>query len=379
MNQNIIKTIISNYPFNEDYSYIDYYAINSGHINDTFVVNFVDKTGANHSYLLQKINVNVFKNPTQLMDNILGVTDFLCEKIAQQGGDTNRECLNVIKTKKGEPYFYCKEYGYWRCYNFISDSYAIDSISSPEVFMSAAKAFGKFQNMLSDFPIETLYETIPNFHNTLSRYNDFLKAVELNLSGRLDTCLPEVEFAKMRKDDASVLVNLLEKGKLPLRVTHNDTKLNNVMFDKATHESICVVDLDTVMPGLSLYDFGDSIRFGASTAAEDEKDISKVSLDLQLFELYVKGYLSEAGSSLTETEIDYLPFSAKLMTYECGMRFLTDYLNGDTYFRVHYKEHNLIRCRTQFALVADIEKKFDEMKSIVEAEKSKIKLNIQSK
>jgi thiamine kinase-like enzyme len=368
-----IKTIISNYPFNENYDYIGHYAIDSGHINDTFVVEFEDKLGEIHSYLLQKINTNVFKNPVQLMENILGVTDFLCKKIAQQDGDTNRECLNVIRTKNGEPFFYCEKYGHWRCYNYISNSYAIDFISAPEVFMNAAKAFGKFQNMLADFPIETLYDTIPNFHNTLSRYNDFIKAVELNLSGRLDTCLPEVEFAKARKDDAGVLVNLLEKGRLPLRVTHNDTKLNNVMFDKATHESICVVDLDTVMPGLSLYDFGDSIRFGANTAAEDEKDLSKVSLDLKLFEFYVRGYLSEAGSSLTEREINYLPFSAKLMTYECGMRFLTDYLNGDTYFRVHYPEHNLIRCRTQFALVADIEEKFDEMKAIVAAEKARIK------
>lgn len=369
----LIKTIIAKYPFNENYNYIGYYAIDSGHINDTFVIEFEDKLGVIHSYLLQKININVFKNPIQLMENILGVTDFLCKKVSQQGGDAERECLYIIKTKNDEPFIYCEEDGYWRCYNYISDSYTIDSISSPEVFMSAAKAFGKFQNMLADYPIETLYDTIPNFHNTLSRYNDFLTAVDQNLSGRLDTCLPEVEFVKQRKDDAGVLVKLLEKGKLPLRVTHNDTKLNNVMFDKDTKESICIVDLDTVMPGLSLYDFGDSIRFGANTAAEDEKDISKVSLDLQLFEFYVRGYLSEAGTSLTEREINYLPFSAKLMTYECGMRFLTDYLNGDTYFRVHYPEHNLIRCRTQFALVADIEKKFDKMKAIVEAEKAKIK------
>lgn len=365
-----IKSIISNFPFEGEF--IGFYPVDSGHINDTFIIEFENKFGEISSFLLQKINVNVFKNPVQLMDNILGVTNFLQKKIKACGGDAERECLTVIRTKNGGSFFCDGELGYWRCYNYISDSYAIDSISSPEVFMKAAKAFGKFQNMLADYPIDTLYDTIPNFHNTLSRYADFINAAEQNLSGRLHTCLPEVAFAKEREKDAGVLVNLLAKGKLPLRVTHNDTKLNNVMFDKTTGESICVVDLDTVMPGLSLYDFGDSIRYGANTAAEDERDVSKVSLDLELFEFYVRGYLSQAGDSLTEREINYLPFSAKLMTYECGMRFLTDYINGDTYFRVHYPDHNLVRCRTQFALVADIEKKFDEMKEIVERARKKL-------
>lgn len=367
-----IKFILSHFPFKGEF--VGFRPVDSGHINDTFVVDFKDNSGKKDSFLLQKINVNVFKNPVQLMENILGVTDFLKKKISECGGDTDRECLTVIKTNDQKPFFYSDELGYWRCYNYISDSYAIDSISSPEVFMNAAKAFGKFQNILADYPIDTLYETIPNFHNTRSRYADFIKAVEQNLSGRLNTCLPELEFAKAREEDASVLVNLLEKGKLPLRVTHNDTKLNNVMFDKATDESICIVDLDTVMPGLSLYDFGDSIRYGANTASEDERDLSKVSLDLELFEVYVKGYLSEAGASLTETEINYLPFSAKLMTYECGIRFLTDYINGDTYFRVHYPEHNLVRCRTQFTLVSDIEKKYDTMQKIVEKTKKDLKI-----
>ncbi|HOD02759.1 MAG: N-acetylhexosamine 1-kinase [Firmicutes bacterium ADurb.Bin300] len=366
-----IKSIIVNFPFEGEF--IDYYPVNNGHINDTFVIEFENKFGEINSFLLQKINVSVFKNPDELMKNILGVTDFLKKKIIKSGGDPDRECLTVIKTKDGQPFFYDERFGHWRCYNYISDSYSIDFISSPEVFMNAAKAFGKFQKMLSDYPIDTLYDTIPNFHNTSSRYADFINAVEQNLSGRLDTCLPEVEFAKARKADADVLVNLLNKGKLPLRVTHNDTKLNNVMFDKASGESICIVDLDTVMPGLSLYDFGDSIRFGANTAAEDERDLSKVSLDLELFELYVRGYLSQAGDSLTEREINYLPFSAKLMTYECGMRFLTDYINGDKYFRVHFPDHNLVRCRTQFALVADIEQKLEKMKRIIENAKSKKK------
>ncbi len=366
-----IKSIIANFPFEGEF--IGFYPVNNGHINDTFVIEIENKFGQINSFLLQKINVSVFKNPVELMKNILGVTDFLKKKIEKSAGDPDRECLTVIKTKDGQPFYYDERLGHWRCYNYISESYSIDFISSPEVFMEAGKAFGKFQKMLSDYPIDTLYDTIPNFHNTSSRYADFINAVEQNLSGRLSTCLPEVEFAKARRSDADILINLLNKGKLPLRVTHNDTKLNNIMFDKASGESVCIVDLDTVMPGLSLYDFGDSIRFGANTSAEDERDLSKVSLDLELFEFYVKGYLSQAGDSITEREINYLPFSAKLMTYECGMRFLTDYINGDKYFRVHFPDHNLVRCRTQFALVADIEKKLDEMKRIVDNYKPKKK------
>ena len=193
-----------------------------------------------------------------------------------------------------------------------------------------------------------------------------MAAVEKNAAGRLDSVKDEVQFAKDREKDTHVVVDLINEGKLPMRVTHNDTKLNNVMFDNQTDKGICVIDLDTVMPGSSLYDFGDSIRFGANHAAEDEKDLSLVYLDLNLFEQYCRGYLESAGKSLTKTEIEYLPFSAKLMTFECGMRFLGDYLNGDTYFKTAYPEHNLDRCHTQFALVADIEKKFDEMKAIVE-------------
>ncbi len=366
-----IREIVSHYPFTDEC--IGFYPINNGHINDTYVIEFENRFAEIYAYLIQKINVNVFKNPAQLMENIVGVTDFLKKKVEEAGGDANRECLNVIKTIDGGSYMYTPELGYWRCYNYITDSYAVDAISSPEVFMRAARAFGKFQNMLNDYPIHTLHDTIPNFHNTRSRYSDFVAAVEQNASGRLSNALPEVEFVKARKDDAPVLVELLERGKLPLRVTHNDTKLNNVMFDEASGESICVVDLDTVMPGLSLYDFGDSIRFGANTAAEDETDLSKVSLELELFRYYVRGYLLEAGSSLTEREIHYLPFSAKLMTYECGMRFLGDYINGDVYFKVHFPEHNLIRSRTQFALVADIERKFDQMKQIVEEESARLR------
>ena len=366
-----LEEIIKN--FNIDGEYIGYYLSNDGHINNTFVLEFDDGLGKIKSYLLQLINTNVFKNPDELMENIVGVTEHLRKIVVDNGGDPERECLNVYFTSDGKPYYRDADGNCWRCYNFITGAHSCQSIDDPETFANAARAFGKFQCLLADYPSETLHETIPNFHNTLSRFADFEKAVSDNIAGRADSVRDEIDFVLARRDDAGVLVKLLEKGKLPLRVTHNDTKLNNVMFDNETDEGICVIDLDTVMPGLSLYDFGDSIRFGANTAAEDEKDLSKVSLSLPLYSEYTAGYLSTAGQSLTPTEVEYLPFSAKLMTFECGMRFLTDYLNGDTYFRIAYDDHNLDRCRTQFRLVEDMERKMEDMKAITQEIYSRIK------
>ena len=366
-----LEEIIKN--FNIDGEYIGYYLSNDGHINNTFVLEFDDGLGKIKSYLLQLINTNVFKNPDELMENIVGVTEYLRKIVVDNGGDPERECLNVYFTSDGKPYYRDDDGNCWRCYNFITGAHSCQSIDDPETFANAARAFGKFQCLLADYPSETLHETIPNFHNTLSRFADFEKAVSDNIAGRADSVRDEIDFVLARRDDAGVLVKLLEKGKLPLRVTHNDTKLNNVMFDNETDEGICVIDLDTVMPGLSLYDFGDSIRFGSNTAAEDEKDLSKVSLSLPLYREYTAGYLSTAGQSLTPTEVEYLPFSAKLMTFECGMRFLTDYLNGDTYFRIAYDDHNLDRCRTQFRLVEDMERKMENMKAITQEIYSRIK------
>lgn len=366
-----LEEIIKN--FNIDGEYIGYYLSNDGHINNTFVLEFDDGLGKIKSYLLQLINTNVFKNPDELMENIVGVTEYLRKIVVDNDGDPERECLNVYFTFDGKPYYRDADGNCWRCYNFITGAHSCQSIDDPETFANAARAFGKFQCLLADYPSETLHETIPNFHNTLSRFADFEKAVSDNIAGRADSVRDEIDFVLARRNDAGVLVKLLEKGKLPLRVTHNDTKLNNVMFDNETDEGICVIDLDTVMPGLSLYDFGDSIRFGANTAAEDEKDLSKVSLSLPLYREYTAGYLSTAGQSLTPTEVEYLPFSAKLMTFECGMRFLTDYLNGDTYFRIAYDDHNLDRCRTQFRLVEDMERKMEDMKAITQEIYSRIK------
>ena len=341
---------------------IDWYMLKTGHINRTYVITF--NNGGKR--LLQKINTNVFKQPVELMENIVNVTDFLRKKIANEGGDVTRETLKVFLTKDGKKYYLDSEGGYWRFYNFVEDAFSYDAIESDELFYRAGAAFGKFQSQLADFPIESLYETIPDFHHTYKRFLNLKKAEENNFANRKDEVAEELAFAFARENDTKIVVDLIEKGEIPVRVTHNDTKLNNIMFDSNTKNPICVVDLDTVMPGSALYDFGDAIRFGASTGAEDEKDLSKISIDLNLYEKYVNGFLSTAGKSLNKTEIEYLPFSAKLLTFECGMRFLTDYLDGDVYFGTAYPEHNLDRCRTQFKLVADMEAKFEEMKKITE-------------
>ncbi|MDR1630031.1 MAG: aminoglycoside phosphotransferase family protein [Oscillospiraceae bacterium] len=356
-----IEEIIERFHLSGNYK--DYCTIETGHINNTYLLTF-EQDGVLIKRILQKINVSVFKNPDQLMHNIISVTDYLKDKITQNGGNPSRETLDFYKTNDGKYYYQDEQGSHWRCYVYVDDVYSCNSIENPEVFFNAGAAFGTFQEQLSGFPSGELYETIPNFHNTRVRFAALKTAIDENLAGRRETVRDEIEFALSRERDASVVVELLESGEIPPRVTHNDTKLNNVLFDKNTNKAICVIDLDTIMPGSSLYDFGDAIRFGANTAKEDEKDLSKVSLDLGLYEQYVKGYLSTAGAALTQQEIALLPFSAKLMTYECGMRFLTDYLNGDTYFRIAYPEHNLDRCRTQFELVRDIERNYDEMMRI---------------
>lgn len=341
----------------------------SGHINDTFLVK------GDRPYILQRMNRSIFTHPEEVMENILGVTSFLKEKIEKAGGDSSRETLNVILTKDGKSFYRDAAGEYWRMYNLVEDAVSFDRVESEQDFYESAVAFGNFQQQLWDYPAETLHETIPGFHDTAARYQTFLKAVEEDVCDRAKEVQEEIAFFKERKDVSQVLGKMLEEGKLPLRVTHNDTKLNNIMMDKKTRKGVCVIDLDTVMPGLSVNDFGDSIRFGASTADEDERDLSKVSCDLHLFELYVKGFLKGCGGRLTETEIKMLPMGAKVMTYECGMRFLTDYLQGDVYFKIHREGHNLDRARTQMKLVADMEEKWNLMEQIVsECAKQEVKV-----
>ncbi len=337
-----------------------------GHINDTHVVYFKREFKHPVRYILQRINHDIFLHVDQLMENINRVTSFIAEQIVSEGGDPARKVLQIIKTVDGKLFYFDEqEQNYYRAYAFIDDAICLQTITKPEHFYQSAKAFGKFQKQLKDFPADQLHETIQHFHDTRDRYRQFEEAVARDAVGRATSVQKEIQFIRQRKQDVGVLLDLLEAGKLPLRVTHNDTKLNNVMLDLKTGEGICVIDLDTVMPGLAHYDFGDSIRFGASTAAEDETDLSKVSMDLTLFEMFTKGFLEECGDTLTPIELDYLPFGAKLMTFECGIRFLTDYLNGDTYFKIHRKHHNLDRCRTQLKLVADMEKKLETMTEIV--------------
>ena len=337
----------------------------SGHINDTFLVN-VQKDGTIKRFILQRMNREIFKNPAELMENIVGVTSYLRKIIIENGGDPERETLNVILTKDGASYFTDSHGECWRAYLFIEDAVSYDAVEKPEDFYESAVAFGHFQRLLADFPANTLHETIQGFHDTAARFEVFKRAVEDDVCHRADQAAEEIRFVLDHEHLAHALCDMLAQGSLPLRVTHNDTKLNNIMMDRETHRGLCVIDLDTVMPGLAVNDFGDSIRFGASTGAEDEKDLDKISCDMRLFELYTKGFIEGCGGSLTETEIRALPLGALTMTYECGMRFLTDYLQGDTYFKIHREGHNLDRARTQFKLVKDMEAKKDTMKAIVE-------------
>lgn len=331
----------------------------SGHINDTF------RLDCSRPYILQRMNRQVFKNPQALMKNIEGVTTFLRREILQNGGDPDRETLNLVHTRDGGSCYVDSQGDYWRVYLFIEDAACYDQVEKPEDFYQSGKAFGNFQKLLARYPARELNETIPNFHNTPMRYQDFKRAVEQDVRGRRASVEAEIRFVTDRGGDMGLAQDMLEDGRLPLRVTHNDTKLNNIMIDKRTGQALCIIDLDTVMPGLSIFDFGDSIRFGANTAQEDERDLSKVSLSLPLYEIYSKGFLEGCAGSLTPAEVQMLPQGARLMTLECGMRFLADYLEGDIYFKTSRESHNLDRARTQFGLVADMETKWEEMHSIL--------------
>ena len=331
----------------------------NGHINDTYLCETSPK------FILQRINTNVFKDPDAVMENIYNVTRHIREKIEEAGGNPDRETMSIIPTKKGDIYYKHETAGCFRMYTYVENTVSYDVAERPEILMYAGHAFGKFQRMLSDFPAEKLHETIADFHNTPVRVQQLREAMNNNLSGRLESVEKEVSFALDYSKYAAKITEAMENGDVPLRVTHNDTKLNNVLFDARTDKDVCVIDLDTVMPGSVLYDFGDALRFGASSAEEDETNLDKVYFDLDKFEAFSKGFLSELGQCLTEKEVELLPLSALLMTYECGIRFLADHINGDTYFKIHRENHNLDRARNQFALVRDIETKLPQMAEIV--------------
>jgi len=333
----------------------------SGHINDTYCASF-DQAGTSVRYIFQRINHNIFKNPVALMENIQRVTAHLASK-TNRDVSSSRRGLTLISTQADEAYHRDAEDNYWRCYLFIEKARTYDAVESTEQAFKAANAFGQFQKLLADLPAPRLHDTIPDFHHTPKRFATLEMAIAADVAGRAILAKPEIEFAMAHKAITGVLLD----ARLPERVTHNDTKFNNVMLDDATGEGICVIDLDTVMPGLALYDFGDMVRTTTSPAKEDERDLPKVTMQFPMFEALVRGYLSSAGEFLTPAEKKFLAFSGKLITFEIGLRFLTDFLEGDTYFKVHRDGHNLDRCRTQFKLVESIEQQEQAMNKLVES------------
>ena len=361
--ENMLSEVLAAYAFAGEV--VGTMRFGKGHINDTFCVYTQTEEGDCVRYILQRMSAAAFRHPEQLMQNIVGVTDYLRDVIGQSGGDAARETMTVLRTKAGGTFFTDSEGGAWRVYPFVEQTRCLQAAETPELFYASARAFGKFQRMLKDYPAGTLFETIEKFHDTEDRLAKFEAALAADKMDRAKHCAPEIAFVKAHAADCGVALSALRAGKLPLRVTHNDTKLNNVLIDNATGEGVCVIDLDTVMPGLSINDFGDSIRFGANHSAEDERDLSKVNFDLPLFEIYTRGFLEGAAGTLTDAEKEYLPWGAKLMTLECGIRFLTDYLDGDNYFHVQREGQNLDRCRTQFKLVRDMEAVWDEMNAVV--------------
>lgn len=344
----------------------------NGHINDTYAVT-CSLAGGSVRFILQRLNPVVFPDRAGLMRNMIAVTGFLRKAVIRDGGDPERECLRLIPLKNGSPYLTDESGDVWRATQFIENTDAYLVAESPEMFASAGEAFGKFMARLGGFDASSLFEVIPRFHDTPDRYARFLASLERNAAGRMDEAKDEIAFVRERGEGCSVITDALERGEVPVRVTHNDTKLNNVLIDTATKEAVCVIDLDTVMPGSMLYDFGDAVRVGCSTAKEDERDLSLVDFDLGLFRAFTEGYLAGAGRSVTAAELGLLPDAARLMTFECGMRFLTDFLDGDTYFKTAYPEHNLVRARTQFKLVRTMERLRPEIVRAVKAAAKQVK------
>ena len=340
---------------------VSYEPYGNGNINSTYRVTFTDGSRC----ILQKINVSVFKNPEQLMANVIGVTNFVGKKLAECYGDVERGTLSFFMTKNGRPYATDSKGGVWRMSRYIENTTAYDSADKEGLLYEAACAFGNFQALLGDYPADTLYETIPDFHNTVARYNAFEEALAKNAAGRAQSVAEEIDVLRSYSSRACVVTSKLADGTLPTRVTHNDTKLNNVLIDDDTLKGICVIDLDTVMPGSLLYDFGDSVRFAANHGAEDDEDLSNVWLDLSLFKEYASGFLCGVGDSITKAEKELLPMSVFLLTYELALRFMTDYLNGDTYFKIKYPEHNIVRTRAQIRLMQDVDAKLGEMSEII--------------
>ena len=357
-----VSKIVANFRLDGDFIYSEAYGC--GHINDTYAVYFKRDNEAPLRYILQRINTSIF-DADSLMNNIRLVTDYLKAKILEEGGDPERNTLTIIPTRDGNEYYRDEDGSCWRIYKFIEDTVTYQSAADEVVSFNAGAAFGHFQKQLADFDAGKLSEVIPNFHNTRMRFEALKRSIEADVKGRAKSAQEAIAFALEREKYCDEVTSKLGGNDIPLRVTHNDTKLNNILMDPETGKSVCIIDLDTVMPGSLLYDFGDSNRFGANTALEDETDLSKVTFSLPIFKAFTEGFLSEAGASLTSEEKRLLPFSCILMTYECGIRFLADYLDGDVYFKTSHDTHNLERALNQFKLITDMESKLEEMQKIV--------------
>lgn len=360
---NEIKGIIPHFQFKG--RYLRASEIPSGNVNNTYRLEY--QSGGKHQlFTLQHINQYVFKNPKEVVGNIVCVTEHIRRKMIEQNEDPSRRVLELIPTVDGQ-YVYVDEDGeFWRAYTFIEDADALDMVHTGGQMEEVGRAFGSFQRMLTDFDVDRLFVTIPNFHQTTKRFYRFVRSIDEDKAGRVGEIEDELEFLFDHRRMMGEIVRLLDRGILPLRVTHNDTKANNVLLDSETGKALCVIDLDTVMPGSALYDYGDAIRFGASTAAEDEEDTDKIKLDMEKTRAFTKGFIAETNGFLSNEELTRLPLGIKVLTAELAMRFLTDYIDGDLYFKVNSPEHNLVRARAQIALLKDIERHEDELQRMTE-------------
>lgn len=356
------------YMFSIEGEFVEAEEINTGLINATYRVTYENSDGCHNRYILQKINPNVFKDPSAVMKNVERVTRHINWKVLRVRKDASGQTLNLYPARGGKYYVKGPNGGYWRCYNNLEGTHTFDVVESTTQAFEAGYAFGSFQDLLCDMPVENISDTIPNFHHTRKRYDRLMEIAAADPMARASSCKKELEFIREREQDVDRLLDMQAEGILPTRITHNDTKINNVMFDEVSHKAVCVIDLDTVMPGLTLYDFGDLVRTATSPASEDETDLSKVYVQMPMFEALTNGYLKAAISFLTPEEINELPFAGKLISLEIGIRFLTDYLEGDVYFKTSptRPEHNLDRARTQLKLVQSIEENMADMKSLVE-------------
>ena len=362
-NEQFIKNVCNRFGLQGEYRY--YEVVNSGHINSTYRIYYF-RDGEIKDYILQKVNTYVFQEPEAVMENIAAVTEFVRAKIKQKQASAKRNVLHYVTTEDGKYYTYMEDGSFWRCCRYIDDSVCFLNTENLQVLEGAGRSFGEFQQYLSDFPVEKLHIVIPHFHNTIMRYEALEEAAASDAVSRKQEVEQDLENYRSIREIAIKPYHLQKEGVLPLRVTHNDTKISNILFDAKTLEPLSVIDLDTVLPGLVCNDFGDAIRIVGSTGDEDERDLNNVHLDLERYEAFTKGFVTALKNDLTESEKSNLALGAIAMTAECGARFLTDYLNGDKYFKIHYPDQNLVRARCHFVLAKDMIEKLDKMQEIVE-------------